>query len=181
MRGPRRGGRATVGVARTAGMHRTAWDFRRSGSGGRGRGPLVIPGRYEVRLIAAGETRAAWLNLLMDPRVAADGVTVEDLAAQEALIIEVARLSADANELGTRLRRTVAATKKPGPVLLDLQSKVITARGMPYPTPMLLDQVRYLASMVDGADQKPGRDAYRRLEVLRRRVDEYTKALDGLR
>jgi hypothetical protein len=142
---------------------------------------MVVPGKYEIRLIAAGETRTTWLNLLMDPRVAADGVTVEDLAAQEALIIEVAKLSADANELGARLRRTIAATDNPGPVLRDLHSKIITTRGIPYPTPMLLDQVRYLASMVDGADQKPGRDAYRRLEVLRRRVDEYTKALDGLR
>ena len=142
---------------------------------------MVLPGRYELRLTANGETHTAQLNLLMDPRVAADGVTMEDLAAQEALILDVAKLSADATQLSARLRRALAAADNPSPALRDLESKIITTRGMTYPTPMLLDQVRYLSSMVDGADQKPGRDAYRRLDVLRGRVTDYTKALEELR
>ena len=181
MRGPRRGARPARGLPLTAGMHRTAWDLRRDGIGGRGRGPMVLPGRYELRLTANGETHTAQLNLLMDPRVAADGVTMEDLAAQEALILDVAKLSADATQLSARLRRALAAADNPSPALRDLESKIITTRGMTYPTPMLLDQVRYLSSMVDGADQKPGRDAYRRLDVLRGRVTDYTKALEELR
>jgi len=33
--------------------------------------------------------------------------------------------------------------------------------------PMLIDQIRYLQSMLSRADQKPGKDAYDRLEELK--------------
>ena len=40
-----------------------------------------------------------------------------------------------------------------------------TAEGT-YRQPMLIAQVSYLASMLRGADQRPGRDAYARFEEL---------------
>ena len=141
---------------------------------------MALPGTYEIRLIAHGETRTARLNLLMDPRVAADGVTMADLKAQQDIIREVSALAADADALGTRLRDELGGAEAPSGALRELECKVFTERGIRYPTPMLLDQVRYLASMVDGADQKPGRDAFNRLRQLRRQVEEIGDALDRL-
>ena len=40
-----------------------------------------------------------------------------------------------------------------------------------YPPPMLLNQLGYLYRMTSGADQRPGRDAYTRLDELRLEVD----------
>jgi hypothetical protein len=37
---------------------------------------------------------------------------------------------------------------------------------------MLLHQIQYLYSMLQRADQRPGKDAYERLEVRRREVRE---------
>jgi hypothetical protein len=36
-----------------------------------------------------------------------------------------------------------------------------------YPQPMLIDQMKYLRSMLMQADQRPGKDAYDRYEVLK--------------
>jgi hypothetical protein len=59
-----------------AGMHRFVWDLRYAFAGGGGRrsrrgggGPLAVPGRYTVKLTAAGKTMSAPLVVKMDPRV----------------------------------------------------------------------------------------------------------------
>jgi len=179
MRGPRRRRPAPRSVSRLAGTHRITWDMREAGE--RGRGPMALPGRYQVRLVADGETRTAPLQLIMDPRVAADDVTLQDLRDQRDLILNVQKLQADASALAARLRSKRAETEGDAPALSALEARVFTERGIAYATPMLLDQVRYLASMVDGADQKPGRDGLRRLQQLRDQVKELNDALDRLR
>jgi hypothetical protein len=52
-----------------------------------------------------------------------------------------------------------------GAKLDALRARLVNASGA-YPQQMLQSQVRYLASMLDRADQRPGRDAYQRLEQL---------------
>ena len=58
-----------------AGMHRFVWDLRYAFAGARrrsrrgGGGPLAVPGRYTVKLTAAGKTMSAPLVVKMDPRV----------------------------------------------------------------------------------------------------------------
>jgi len=47
----------------------------------------------------------------------------------------------------------------------SVRKKLITETGA-YPQPMLVDQIGYLLSMVNGVDQKPGHDAILRLEEL---------------
>ena len=82
------GGRATTGMARPGaaaktipakeGMNRFAWDLRYDdpvqtpgafydGSGPRG--PLALPGNYQVRLTANGKSQTAPLRLAIDPRL----------------------------------------------------------------------------------------------------------------
>ena len=56
---------------------------------------------------------------------------------------------------------------------------MVTAKGT-YMTPMLIDQIGYLSSMLSGADQKPGQDAYRRLEVLDARLKACIEELKRL-
>ena len=60
---------------------------------------MVAPGRYLVTLRSGGESRTVGFVIGIDPRVAADGVTVKDLIAQEALSLDVLRLHKDALEL----------------------------------------------------------------------------------
>ncbi len=184
----------------TAGMQRLSWDMRHfyaspdTGAGGRPsrrRGPLVVPGAYQARLSVGDWSRTVQFDILLDPRVAADGVTRADLVAQEKLTLQVldlfgqarsaqARIDARKKELdaqleegGRRARDARSAQEK----LAAVRARLVTAEGR-YPQPMLIDQISYLLGMLDRADQKPGRDAYFRYDELRLTLQEYREEID---
>jgi hypothetical protein len=54
--------------------------------------------------------------------------------------------------------------------LVELNDKFKTKDGR-YQKPMLLAQISYLSSMINRADQQPGRDAYNRFEELRSKYE----------
>jgi photosystem II stability/assembly factor-like uncharacterized protein len=73
-------------VPANAGMNRFAWDLRYESPvkipgafyvGNGPQGPLAVPGRYQVKLTANGQSQTQPLELRMDPRV--KNVTAEDL------------------------------------------------------------------------------------------------------
>ena len=73
-----------------AGMNRFAWDFRSDGpvqipgafyQGIPPRGPLVLPGTYQVKLTVKGSSQSAPLNVTIDPRIQ-NQVTNADLQKQ---------------------------------------------------------------------------------------------------
>ncbi|MCR9246300.1 MAG: hypothetical protein NXI31_14810 [bacterium] len=180
MRGPfTRGGRSR-GVQSTAGLHRVSWDYR--SDLGSGRGPMVLPGEYEVRLVHDGGTVKQHLRVLLDPRVAAAGVTVEDLRAQSDTIRRVRATRDRADAVVKRIRSLM---KEPTDEVMhsrldEMLAMFVDARGMQYPQPMVVAQLRYLASMIDRADQRPGRDAYERLSELEATITKCEQDLDAL-
>ena len=58
-------------------------------------------------------------------------------------------------------------------------NKLITA-PIRYSAPGLRDHINYLARMTSGVDQKVGRDAFDRYEVLRAELDEITAEVNGV-
>ncbi len=73
-----------------AGMNRFAWDFRSDGpvqipgafyQGIPPRGPLVLPGTYQLKLTVKGRSQSAPLNVTIDPRIQ-NQVTNADLQKQ---------------------------------------------------------------------------------------------------
>jgi len=159
-----------VGTARLAvspGHNRWVWDLRHAGGwrptprqAGR-RGPLAVPGRYTVRLRLGSAVQSAVLKMEIDPRVAADGVTQSDLEAQLALRQRIGRLGNRARYLARLLSERGVAS----PASEDILARLKTAAGR-YPRPMLIDQIDYLDGMLSRADQRPGHDAFLRLETL---------------
>ena len=65
-----------------------------------------------------------------------------------------------------------------GPMLV-IKKALITNEG-PYPQPMLIDQARYLGSMLDRSDQQPGDDAYSRFEELNEQFESLKKSYNQL-
>ncbi len=93
-----------------AGVNRVTWNLR-FGSGGQfgqgNGGPpgrsfrlLAPPGEYQVTLHAAGREHTQRLSVLKDPN---SGGTEEDIAAQHALLLELATDIETANDLTTRI------------------------------------------------------------------------------
>ncbi len=164
-------------VTKTAGMNRFVWDLRNQ------QGVMLPPGHYQVRLKANG-TLTQPLTVLIDPRVAADGVTLADLQEQFEHNMRMRELVSGVNQLATRLRE--AQTKVRNSAGSDvntlnrlnaLAAKVLT-EPVRYGKPGLQAHVAYLASMTANVDQKIGRDAIERYEVLKKEFEALRAEVD---
>lgn len=177
-------GTRSGGLPTRVGTHRWRWDFRTMGDPRGGRGPLAVPGRYTVRLTIGAWSASEPLDVQLDPRVAADGVTAEHLADQADLIRRVAALLHDAREIAARAR-TLAARTDLDPdthrAASQLHEDLSAATGIAYPMPKLVEQINYLASLLDRADQPPGRDAHQRFAQLSRELDEMRRRAASIR
>jgi photosystem II stability/assembly factor-like uncharacterized protein len=98
----------TMTAACEVGVNRTVWDLRREGferptseGTSTGSGPLVMPGEYTVRLIAAGDTVSSPVVVLSDPR---SDIAAADRALKYATVLEVGERLELTAEAVTRLR-----------------------------------------------------------------------------
>ncbi|MCK5941283.1 MAG: hypothetical protein KAI24_04865, partial [Planctomycetes bacterium] len=163
------------------GFHRYTWDLRREGVDGRSRGPMVLPGEYELRLVHDGGESAQRVTLSLDPRVKAEGITADDLRAQAELILQVQELSQRATKLAGEVRRLSRAqmSEERGRKLDAIAARLNNDR-VTYPQQMLLSQIRYLAGMIDRADQRPGNHAFQRYQQLVAEVAELERELEQI-
>ncbi|MFC1725452.1 WD40/YVTN/BNR-like repeat-containing protein [candidate division KSB1 bacterium] len=157
-------------LIKTPGINRFIWDmsYPGSSSGNRrmGSGPMAVPGTYFAELAVGDRIMKKKFTVKIDPRVAADGVTQADMVEQFNLSLKIQDLQNRANrterDVRNALKKAGGSKKKK---LENIHAQMATARGT-YQTPMLLDQIRYLYSMLNRADQKPGNHAYIRYNEL---------------
>jgi len=162
----RRGGGGTP-LTKREWHNRFLWDLRYGGAAGAA-GPLVVPGTYQVRLSAGEWSQSRPLEVHVDPRVAAEGVTQADLQEQLDLALKLRDAIGDARALGAKLAAARQAARPDAPggkALQALVDRVVTA-DVVYPQPMLADQLSNVARMIGQADQKVGRDAFIRFDDL---------------
>jgi hypothetical protein len=170
------------------GLNRFVWDLTVVGPNGAPRGgPVVVPGTYTARLTADGAAFSVTersFEVLMDPRVAADGVTLADLQAQFDLGIEIRTAIEDADATIERLRgaqERVAEGTDVEQELKEIERALLTDETITsYPQPMLRDQMNYLYRNSQAADQEPGADMYERLEVLVTELEQHKERLQRL-
>ncbi len=137
-----------------------------------GGGPLALPGKYIVRLKAGSLIETKPLELRLDPRGVADGVTQADLEEQLDLLLALQQTMTDARTTAAQISRASdelskqagreAAVKR----LRALHARLVTATGA-YPQPMLIDQLASIARMAGSADQKVGRTAFEYFDELK--------------
>ncbi|HZN08704.1 MAG TPA: hypothetical protein VFB65_18045, partial [Pyrinomonadaceae bacterium] len=110
-------------------------------------------------------------NVLIDPRVAADGVTQADLQEQFEHNLRMRELVSSVNQLVTRVRegKTKIQSDLYG-ALIGLESKLVN-EPVRYGKPGLQTQITYLAGMTANVDQKIGRDAVERYQVLKKELE----------
>jgi hypothetical protein len=136
-------------------------------------GVIVPPGQYQVRLKISTAALTETFNVLIDPRVASDGVTLADLHEQYEHNMRMRDIVTGVNQLVARVRE--AQTKARADANTTAALKAIAARLMTEPVrygkPGLQAHITYLASMTANVDQKIGRDAIERYAVLRKELD----------
>ena len=156
-------------VTKTAGMNRFAWDVRHQA------GVILPPGQYQVRLKAGDVNLTQTFNVAVDPRVAADGVTLADLQEQFDHNMRMREMVTNVNQLATRVREAQNRLRASGgdgstPRVIALAAKVLT-EPVRYGKPGLQAHITYLAGMTANSDQKIGRDAIERYQVLKKELD----------
>jgi hypothetical protein len=173
---PVRRGTPPPRVTKVAGLNRFAWDVRNQA------GVIVPPGRFQLRLKSGAVTLTQPLNVLIDPRVAADGVTLADLQEQFEHNMRVRELVNEVNKLVTRVRETQNRVRNSGggSTVIDAIAAKLVTEPVRYGKPGLQAHITYLAGMTANVDQKIGRDAIQRYEVLKKEFDMIRAEVDRL-
>jgi photosystem II stability/assembly factor-like uncharacterized protein len=165
------GGRGRGGppprVTKESGHNRFVWDARYA------TGLSAPPGRYRARVKAGEWSATESFELLIDPRIAAEGVTAADLKEQFDHNMRVRELSSEAGALLTRVRATLnnSDQAKASKARAIYEKLVNMPEGVRYNKPGLQAHIQYLASMTSSVDQKIGRDALERYQVLKKELD----------
>lgn len=163
-------------ITANQGLNRFNWDMRLPGpwdsDTGRSfqRGPLAAPGKYIARLTVEGKVYEEEFEVKIDPRLALAEVTQDDILSQLQLLEEIIALENKVKYSVFEIHRNIEELKKSKKTekikaLNEILEVVETKEGI-YMQPMLIDQLAYLRSMLNSADQRPGKDAYERLEHL---------------
>ena len=169
-----------------AGAHRFTWDLSHPGPwdaspmrAGRG-GPMVPPGTYTARLSTGDWSASRTFQVLLDPRVAAEGIGEDvvrrqvDLALQARDALSEARLAVHRiNEARNRGDGSLAEAVE------AIERELVTA-PIRYSRPMLVDQLQYLYGNLTRADQEPGQDAVFRYDQLNTALQEHVRNLERL-
>ena len=175
-----RGGPPPPQVTKNAGHNRFVWDVRHSSS------LTAPPGQYTARLTVNDVSFTTPLRVLIDPRLAKEGMTVADLEEQfnhnlkmREMVAEVGRVRQRIQATTNRLRNASGASADTLQRVNAIAAKVET-EPVRYGKPGIQAHISYLAGMTSGADQKVGRDALARYAVLRKELDAIKAELDRL-
>jgi photosystem II stability/assembly factor-like uncharacterized protein len=196
-----------------AGLNRFVWDLRYEEArhipgyylyeyGGGARGPVAVPGRYQVRLTVGAQTQTADFEVKLDPRVK---VSQADLEAQFNLLIqtrdELSRVYDTVNQiqdvrsqlsgLKRRLPENASAKTIVG-AADDLEKKLVAVRdqivnlditanedSLAYP-PQLDAKLAFLAMDAGSADSAPTEAVQRQFEKLKRQSGELISRWEDL-
>jgi hypothetical protein len=177
---------------KSAGMHRFTWDLRYAGPWQDAKrpegpnGPMAVPGKYQVRLTSESWTSTQPFTVIDDPRITKAGVTTADLREQFEQNIRARQLVSDVNHAVARLKAAQAAAKNGSQPddgklakLNDLASHLITP-PIRYSQPELQTHITYLYTLTNATDQKIGRDALERYQVLRKELDQRIGELNAI-
>ena len=175
----RRQGPPPPRVTKSAGLNRVVWDVRNK------EGVTVPPGRYQARIKAGSTTLAEPFNVLIDPRVAEDGVTVTDLVEQYEHNMRMRELVNGVNQMVARVREfqrgTQAVAAGGGPdatARINAVAAKLLTEPVRYGKPGLQAHITYLAGMTANVDQKIGRDAIERYALLKKEFEALRAEVD---
>jgi hypothetical protein len=196
-----------------AGLNRFVWDLRYEDAhrvpgyylweyGGGARGPVAVPGHYQVRLTVGTQTQTSAFDLKLDPRV---NVSQADLEAQFKLLLdtqdELNRVYDTVNQIqdvrsqlsGLKRRLPVNASSKAiSTAADDLEKKLVAVRdefinldisanedSLAYP-PQLDAKLAYLEMDASTADSAPTEAEQRQFDKLKRQSGELLARWDDL-
>jgi hypothetical protein len=164
------GGPAAISrLTKNVGLNRFVWNVEHQN------GFKVAPGSYVAKLTIAGTTYTQPLTVLIDPRLAEEGMTAADLQELFDHNVRMASLVADVTEFAGRVTQAeaeVASNPAKSKQLAAIIDKMRADPEIRYSRPGLVEHIRYLNGMTGRSDQIVGRDALERYEVLKKELED---------
>ena len=190
------------------GLNRYTWDMHYPGFtefkgmifwAGRNRGPLALPGQYQVRLTADGQTQVQPAEIRLDPRVT--GVSQADLQKRFDLALKIDAKVSQANDAvllirGVRAQIESELGKASDPQVRrsgeDLEQRLSAIEASIYQTRnrssqdplnypiMLNNKLAALAGVVEDGEAAPTEQDYAVFSDLSQRLDRELQSLDKL-
>jgi len=169
------------GPAGTRGLHRYLWDMRYPDAhgldggtflaGGNLRGPIAVPGTYQVRLTASGATQNQPLRIVADPRSQASAAELQEQFDLLTMIRDKVSAVHDAVNDIVKMRkalagRTDAASKRQDAALEAVQRELVELRFAGYDDQMLVfdlklnNRMAALQGYVSQGDNAPTEQQY---------------------
>jgi len=166
-------------VTKEAGLNRVVWNVQNRD------GVTMPPGSYQVKLTVNGASQTKPFKVLIDPNVAATGVTTADLLEQYQHVLNLRAFTQQVTQLVTRVRDArTAARSGPADKLAAIEKifgQLVTwPEGVRYSRPGLQAHTSYLAGLGTRTDQKVGRDAFERLAVLKKDYERLKAEADKI-
>ncbi|WP_247042593.1 VPS10 domain-containing protein [Allomuricauda sp. F6463D] len=180
------------------GLNTFTWDLRYPGatvfdkmilwSARPKRGPMVLPGEYQVKVTANGKSETREFEVKMDPRV--QGVTLADLEKQFDLLLNLRDKFSEANEAvisireykqekGDKIRKSIL--KKLNAIESELYQVKNESRQDPLNYPIKLNnKLASLSLIVDSAEARPTDGAYQVYEELSQELGKLMDQLNSL-
>jgi photosystem II stability/assembly factor-like uncharacterized protein len=185
-------------VTTKAGMNRFQWDMRHAPGrdfpglimwAAQNRGPVALPGTYQVKVTAGGATQTRPLTIAKDPRT---NVSDADLQAQFTLATEIRDKTTAANETVLRIRHLKAQAKDRAEkgknakltaageafqtALTAIEGEIYQYRNQSNQDPLnypikLNNKIAALQGIVESADGKPTAQSYEVFKELSARLD----------
>ena len=164
------------------GTHRFRWDLKHTGPWDKNKkrayknGPMAAPGKYTVILQNGTKECRQSFELMADPRIIESGITLEDIKTQEALSLKTLVLYNRAKKKANKVEKDIKQSDTSSNEILALKKLKDTlqqSKGR-YTQPKLIQQIGYLYSILNRADQAPGQNTYTRYEELLKEFENLT-------
>jgi len=159
---------------RAQGHNRFVWNVQHESGLG------ALPGDYVARLTVGSTTLTTPFTVLIDPRLADEGLTAADLQEQFRHNTTMMAMVEEVNALVERVEGAMEnATGAQAQQLEDIHDGLVTGE-IRYSSPGLQEHIRYLAGMTSRVDQKVGNQAPERYRFLRSELDAITAEVNRI-
>ena len=167
-------------VTSKKGYNRFRWNLRHEGIKEKDKekninGPLVKPGKYKVQILVDNKYKIEdEILILKDPNTV---ITESDFEKAEELQLKIINKIREAKSIADEIQTSISNKKfrKSKYALLKQKLDMLVTKEGTYMQPMLIDQMKYLYSMISKADQILGNDAYKRFNDLSLELENIKK------
>jgi len=167
-------------VTVNAGLNRFVWNVRHEN------GVTMPPGRYQVEMTIGDVAATEWINVLIDPRVAADGITDIDLIELYEHNVRMQEMVADVRAMSARVQEAIeglqGAAGSDAQTLRGLESvsAKLDMEPIRYSKPGLVSQISYLSGATSRGDVKLSTDVQHRFEMLNHELNMIRQEVERL-